>query len=98
MVLNDFDSTIYNYVEDFVSKIDYSDDDYSRVTSSELVGLVGRLKEGTSSGEDGIHNLFLKNLSQKGLNLLLKMINLSLDVCLPDAWKSAVITMIPKKE
>ena len=42
MVLNDFDSTIYNYVEDFVSKIDYSDDDYSRVTSSELVVVVDR--------------------------------------------------------
>ena len=37
----------------------------------------------SSPGEDGVHNQFLKNLSSKGLGLLLKM---------------AVITMIPKKE
>jgi hypothetical protein len=44
------------------------------------------------------HNRFLKNLSSKGLDLLLKMINLSLVVGLPKSWKSAVVTMIPKKE
>jgi hypothetical protein len=51
-----------------------------------------------STGEDGVHNLSLKNLSSKGLDLLLKMINLSLIVELPKSWKSAVMTMIPKKE
>ena len=37
-------------------------------------------------------------MSPKGLELLLKMINISLVVGLPKSWKIAVITMIPKKE
>ena len=94
----DFDSTIYSYVEDFVSKIDYSDDQYAKVTFSELVGIIKNLKEDSSPGEDGIHNRFLKNLTSKGLDLLLKMVNLSIIDGLPKSWKSAVITMIPKKD
>ena len=85
-------------MENSVSKIDYSDDNYDKVTFSEMVGVINSLRTDSSPGEDGINNLFLKNLSSKGLNLLLKMINMSLDVGLPKAWKSAVITMIPKKE
>ena len=94
----DFDSIVYTYVEDFVSKIDYSEDQYPKVTFSELVGIIKNLKEDSSPGEDGIHNRFLKNLSSKGLDLLLKMVNLSLIDGLPKAWKTAVITMIPKKD
>ena len=94
----DFDSTVYSYVEDFVSKIDYSDDQFAKVTFSELVGVIKNLKEVSSPGEDGIHNRFLKNLSSKGLDLLLKMVNLSLINGPPKSWKSAVITMIPKKD
>ena len=52
----------------------------------------------SSTGEDGVHNLSLKNLSSKDLDLLLKTINLSLIVELLKSWKSAVMTMIPKKE
>jgi hypothetical protein len=70
-------------VEDFVSKIDYSDDQFAKVTFSELVGVIKNLKEDSSPGEDGIHNRFLKNLSSKGLDLLLKMVNLSLIDGLP---------------
>ena len=85
-------------MENFVSKIDYSDDNYDKIPFSEMVGVINSLRTDSSPGEDGINNLFLKNLSSKGVNLLLKMINMSLDVGLPKAWKSAVITMIPKKE
>ena len=38
-----------------------------------------------------------KYLSSKGLELLLKMINLSLVVGIRKSWKSSVVTMIPKK-
>jgi hypothetical protein len=94
----DFDSIIYNYVEDFIKKIDYSDDNYAKVTFSEMIGVINKLSDDSSPGEDGIQNRFLKKLSSKGLDLLLKMINLSFDVGLPKEWKSAIITMIPKKE
>ena len=77
---SDFDSVTYNYVEDFVSKIDYTDDNYNKVTFVEMVEVIKTLRDDSSPGEDGVHNLFLKRLSSKALNLLLKMINLSLDV------------------
>ena len=94
----DFESVIYNYVEEFVSGFDYSDENFSKVTFPEMVEVIESLKTDSSPGEDGVHNRFLKNLSSKGLDLLLKMINLSLVVGLPKSWKSAVVTMIPKKE
>ena len=94
---NEFDKNCYNYVEDFVSKLDYSDDQFSKVSFLELVNIIDRLKIDSSPGEDGIHNRFLKKLSFKAVNLLLDMINLSLCVGMPEAWKVAVITMIPKK-
>ena len=92
----DFESTIYNYVEEFVSNFDYSDENFSKVSFVEMVEVIKSLKTDSSPGEDGVHNRFLKNLSSKGLDLLLKMINLSLVVGLPKSWKSAIITMIPK--
>ena len=52
-------------MEDFASKIDYSDDQYAKVTFSELVGIIKHLKKDSSPGEDGIHNRFLKNLTSK---------------------------------
>jgi hypothetical protein len=94
----DFESTIYNYVEEFVSNFDYSDENFWKVSFVEMVEVIKSLKTDSSPGEDGVHNRFLKNLSSKGLDLLLKMINLSLVVGLPKSWKSAVVTMIPKKE
>jgi hypothetical protein len=57
-----------------------------------MVEVIKSLKTDSSPGEDGVHNRFLKNLSSKGLDLLLKMINLSLVVGLPKSWKSAVVT------
>jgi hypothetical protein len=80
-----------------VSKLDYSDDQFSKVSFLELVNIIDKLKIDSSPGEDGIHNRFLKKLSFKAVNLLLDMINLSLCVGMPEAWKVAVITMIPKK-
>jgi hypothetical protein len=79
----DFESVIYNYVEEFVSNFDYSDENFSKVSFVEMVEVIKSLKTDSSPGEDGVHNRFLKNLSSKGLDLLLKMINLSLVVGLP---------------
>jgi len=59
----DFDYVIYNYVEEFVSGFDYSDDNFSKVTFPEMVELIKSLKTDSSPGEDGVHNRFLKNLS-----------------------------------
>ena len=40
----------------------------------------------------------MKNISSNGLEILLKLINISLVEGLPNQWKTATITMIPKKE
>jgi len=94
----DFDSIIYSYVEDFVAKFDFSDDQFAKITFSELSEILKNLKVDSSPGEDGVQNRFLKNLSSRGMDLLLKLVNMSLIEGLPSAWKAAVITMIPKKD
>ena len=94
----DYDSVIYNYVNDFVTKLNYSDNNFRRVSFHELVEVIKTLEDRSSPGEDGVHNIFLKRLTLKGIYLTLKLINLSLETGLPEAWKSAIITMIPKKE
>ena len=95
---SDFDCQIHSYVEDFVEKLDYSDNEFSKVSLAELSVVIKKLKVGSSPGEDNIHNLFLKNLPTGALEKLLELVNLSLAEGLPDAWKTASITMIPKKE
>ena len=63
-----------------------------------MVGVLKKLKMGSSPGEDGIHNEMLINLPSRGLDLLLKLTNASLVHGLPSCLKTAIITMIPKKE
>ena len=48
-----------------------------------MVEVIRGLRVDSSPGEDGVQNQFLKNLSSKGLGLLLKMVNLSFVVGLP---------------
>ena len=94
----EFDTQIHRYVEDFVKNYDYSDPEFPKVSLAELDGVIKNLKGGSSPGEDGIQNEFLKALPSKAVEKLLDLINLSIVEGLPDAWKSASITMIPKKE
>ena len=56
----DFDAQFYSFVEDFVKNYDFSDNDFPKVTLSELEEVIKSLKIGSSPGEDGIHNIFLK--------------------------------------
>ena len=95
---NEFDNQIHSFVENFVNNYDYSDSEFSKVSLAELDGVIKSLKEGASPGEDGIQNEFLKALPSKAKEKLVDLVNLSIVEGLPDAWKSASITMIPKKE
>ena len=49
---NDFDSAIFSYVEDFVAKFDFSDDQFAMVTFSELSEILKHLKVDSSLGEE----------------------------------------------
>ena len=95
-LIHSFDNQIHSFVENFVNNYDYSE--FSKVSLAELDGVIKSLKEGASPGEDGIQNEFLKALPSKAKEKLVDLVNLSIVEGLPDAWKSASITMIPKKE
>lgn len=56
------------------------------------------LKAG-SPGDDGIHNLMIKNCSDNFLSVLLKLFNICISQGkIPDQWKVSKISMIPKKQ
>ena len=72
---------------------------FRKITFSELKITLNELKLGTCPGEDHISNELLKQLPSTAQLHLLNLINLSLECCyLPDSWKLAKITMIPKKQ
>ena len=95
---SDFDLNHYDFVHNFVENFDFSDASFSLVSFCELDEVLKKLKTGSSPGEDQVHNLMLKNLPPRGVNLLLKLVNASLAQGLPNELKTALITMIPKKE
>ena len=94
----EFDLNFYAEVNNFIRNTHYKDIEQPKVTLFELTNVLKKLKNESSPGEDKIHNLLLKNLPPLGLALLLKMVNLSLSENLPDSWKTALITLIPKKD
>lgn len=67
------------------------------VTPHELRSVIKKLKNRKAPGEDEIHNLMLKNLSQKALVLLTKIFNGCLALgYFPDSWKTAKVIALKK--
>jgi hypothetical protein len=60
----DFESTIYNYVEEFVSN-DYSDENFSKVSFVEMVEVIKSLKMDSSPGRTEFTIVSLKICHQK---------------------------------
>ena len=52
---SDFDSVTYNCVEDFVSKIYYTDGNFNKVTFVVMVEVIKTSMGDSSPGEDGVH-------------------------------------------
>jgi hypothetical protein len=70
--------------------IDYPDDD-------ELVGVIRKLKNSKSPGVDGIRNILLKKLPERGRLLLLLIICACMKLSyFPTRWKHAKVVAIPK--
>ena len=70
----------------------------SQFSSAELETALHNLKSGKSPGPDGVPNDLLKQLSETGKRLLLKLINRSwLHNDVPATWRTAEIVAIPKK-
>lgn len=67
------------------------------VTPHEVRSVLKKLKNRKSPGEDEIHNLLLKNISQKALVLLTKIFNGCLTICYyPSCWKTAKVIALKK--
>ena len=65
---------------------------------SELVLCIKKLNNSKSNDPTGINNFILKKLPQNSLQGLLKLYNKCLtENSMPSEWKTAEITMIPKK-
>ena len=74
------------------------EEQYININLSELKKTVKRLKKSTSPGADNISNEMIKNLPEKYLKYIKELANKSLKECiLPENWKTAQMTMIPKK-
>ena len=71
---------------------------YIKINLSEIKKTVKTLKKSTSPGADNISNEMIKNLPEKYLEYINELANKSLKECiLPENWKTAQMTMIPKK-
>ena len=57
----------------FVLKYDYGDKSFDKISISELIKIIKGLRVDSAHGKDGIHNRYLKNLSFKSLELVLKI-------------------------
>ena len=67
-------------------------------SQAELAVALEKISNGKSPGPDGLPNELLKNLSRKGREHLLALINRSWhEGATPASWRSAVIVAIPKK-
>ena len=86
--------TILNLNEnEFKSDLHFKD-----FSKSELKFEIKKLKRISSTGIDKIHNLMLINSSEGFKKLILHLINESVKQnIIPEAWKLAQVTMIPKK-
>ena len=70
---------------------------FDPVTTAELKKLIARLPMNSAAGASGIHNMLLRKLPDHFIWLVVHLINLSLASSrLPEAWKHAVIFMLPK--
>jgi len=97
------DSMIEQEIENtnrtFFEKEIISSFDFKEISMDELSEVLKKLNAKTSAGEDGIHNMMLKNCPPCFRELLLKLINQSIGTkLLSDEWKIACVTMIPKKD
>jgi hypothetical protein len=92
---NDHKAKVEADVKKFIEK--NSKFTFEPVTMRELKDNISRLKNKSSAGKDGIHNCMLKHLPPNCLQYVLDLSNMSLkEGKIPELWKEARLTMIPK--
>ena len=101
---DDFDCFHHYKVNEAIDKYKknyiYNNDapfEFNHISMTELKKRISKLKVNCSPGADTISNIFFKKMPETYRYVVLKLINLSIKTELPQAWRQASITMIPKK-
>jgi hypothetical protein len=94
-----FDANFKTSVDDYINCYKFGTGGFNVPFSiGELNAIFDKLKLHTAMGIDGIHNRMLKETHHPFRLLLLNLVNRTVsEQQVPSAWKSASITMIPKK-
>jgi hypothetical protein len=94
----DFKRDITNKVNTTLNGNKPDNDIIKLISMKELNETIKRLNTKNSSGLDGISNKIIKNLPEQMKKTILNLFNQSLlESKIPENWKKAEITMIPKK-
>ena len=98
-----FDVVFEKEVIDFLSQVNANADRnniiFPEFTLKEIQSSILKLKTDSAKGFDGIHNKLLKNLPLPFIKIILLLFNKCMkEKKMPQTWKIAKITMIPKKD
>ena len=95
---SDYDKQHKSEVTETVDSINLGNCDFTPFNTIEIIKVIKQTKINSAPGADGIQNTFLKKLPYEFIDkILIKLINRSAEFGMPDEWKKATITMIPKK-
>ena len=99
---NKFDVRFKEKVEKTINEFDFknhSNRNLETFSMRELNLVIKSLKKNSASGQDNIHNLMLIHSSQEFRQIILNLINKTVNLSsIPQLWKNSTITMIPKKQ
>ena len=95
---DEFDSVHKEKVNNEIQNFKIGSSDMEQVSISEIYNIIKKLKTQTSPGMDQVHNILIKNLPFNYVKIIQILSNLAIKTGSALYWKSAVITMIPKKE
>ena len=94
-----FDLNFPSVVENLVNNFDLNHSKVDLFTTSDIYKVLNKLKNSSSPGHDGIHNILIKKLPFLFIQkVLIKLFNLSLFEGIPENWKIVNITKIHKKD
>jgi len=97
---NEFEASVNAFCSPYSSLFRYDDNPRhdAPFSSLELENALNQIRVKSAPGPDGINNKILKNLQLHGKKFLLFILNKSfIENDIPENWKKAKITMIPKK-
>jgi len=95
----EFDQKHKAEVDKVVSEFKFNSDDFIPYNTGEIIKTINKIHANTSPGEDQVQNIFLKHLPFEYVSKMLSvLVNRVVTEGIPQTWKEAKITMIPKKE